>query len=360
MTRSTHEARRALRVLLVSNRYPTEIAPNSGTFVPALRQALERAGLCVELLHIDRHGGGRRAYLRAFPSIRKAVGAFDPHIVHVLWGGFLAWMTVFAIRDRPVVLTFSGTDLLGLYMTRREGPVSHASRLIAVTASRLAARRASHVILVSRSLVPALPRNVASTRYSVISSGIDTTLFRPLEKSACRRQLGWSLQRKQMLFPSSARRPEKRCFLARETLAVLGRRGHDVELHELEGVPHHNVPIWMNAADVLLLTSHHEGSARAMKEALACGRPIVSVDVGDAHEILGSLENCRISEPTSASLADRISEVWNSEGHSQQARERMQHYSWNRTASEVERVYRLCLSRAPIKRTELRSPDARP
>lgn len=360
MMRSEHEGRGALRVLLVSNRNATEIAPGSGTFVPPLRRALELAGLRVELLHIDRHRDGRRAYLGIFRLVRKAVSAFDPDIVHVLWGGFLAWVTVSAIRNRPVVVSFSGTDLLGLYITCREGPVSHASRFIAVATSRLAARRASHIVLVSRSLVPALPRNVSSTRYSVIPSGVDTALFRPLDKSACRRQLGWSLQRKQILFPSAARRPEKRFFLAQEALTVLRDRGYEAEIHTLESIPHEDIPIWMNAADVLLLTSHHEGSARAVKEALACGRPIVSVDVGDAHESMGFLENCRIAEPTPGSLADRISEVWSFPGHSQQARERMQHCSWNRTAREVEQMYRLCLSRAPIRRTVLRSRDARP
>jgi teichuronic acid biosynthesis glycosyltransferase TuaC len=48
------------------------------------------------------------------------------------------------------------------------------------------------------------------------------------------------------------------------------------ELHHLRGIEYEQVPIWLNASDVLLVTSHHEGSPTIVKEALACNLPIVS------------------------------------------------------------------------------------
>ena len=62
----------------------------------------------------------------------------------------------------------------------------------------------------------------------------------------------------------------------------------------LRGYKHNEVPILLNAIDVLLMTSHHEGSPMIIKEALACNTPIVSLDVGDVKERLMNIEGCYV------------------------------------------------------------------
>ena len=67
----------------------------------------------------------------------------------------------------------------------------------------------------------------------------------------------------------------------------------------------------INSADFLLMTSFHEGSPQVIKEAMACNIPIVSTDVGDVKEIIGSTEGCFITDFTIESVIKAVQEVFN-------------------------------------------------
>lgn len=62
----------------------------------------------------------------------------------------------------------------------------------------------------------------------------------------------------------------------------------------------------MQAVDALLMTSITEGSPQVIKEAMACGCPIVSVDVGDVKERIAGIGGCRIVERDPASIAKAV------------------------------------------------------
>ena len=149
---------------------------------------------------------------------------------------------------------------------------------------------------------------------------------------------GWSPTQKHVLFGAEPWRPEKRFALARAAMDQLGMDHDGVQLHVLDGLPHEAVPSWLNAADVVLITSIHEGSPNVVKEALACNVPVVSVDVGDVRERLEGIEGCFIAASSPDDLAAKLKQVLE-RGRRIDARDRARELSSDRVAARLRRIY---------------------
>jgi glycosyltransferase involved in cell wall biosynthesis len=260
--------------------------------------------------------------------------------VHVAYGGIMAEIVTRAVREVPVVVSFCGSDLLG---SPAEPFPRRLECRLGVVASHIAARRAAAIVVKSRNLRDALPRDAARGNVWILPSGIDMRLFAPLDRAACRARLGWAANRRHVLFPAAANRPEKRYGLAEETVAALRARGHDVDLHELRGVAHADVPAWMNAADVVLITSTHEGSPNAVKEALACEVPIVSVDVGDVADRLASIDGAYVAAANADALASAVERVLSGPGRVD-ARATLEDISLERIAAKQREIYEIAVA----------------
>ncbi len=324
-----------MRVLLVTNMYPTPTAPYSGPFVEAQVESLRAAGVDLDVLHLPRHELGRNVYLGLGKRVKQQVAASDADLVHVAYGGVMADAVTRSIRDRPVLVTFHGTDLLG---GRAEGVLNAVSLRLGVFASRRAARRAAGVIVVSRTLLEALPRSLDRSRVWVVPNGVDLSRFRPRDRIECQRALGWDPTRTHVLFPSSPSRAVKQFPLAQASVELVNGNGGDVELHALDGVSYDDVPTWLNAASAILLTSAHEASPVIVKEALACNVPVVSVDVGDVRERIADIEGCFIAASSPADLADKLSRALKRR-EPIRGRERVEDLSLERIAAGVHRIY---------------------
>jgi glycosyltransferase involved in cell wall biosynthesis len=127
----------------------------------------------------------------------------------------------------------------------------------------------------------------------VIPSGIDFELFRPIPQAEARHRLGWPQDERVVLFAGKPSMPRKRCNLAQNSVEVVNRT-LPTRFMTAWGVPHRDMPVYINACDVLVLTSIHEGSPNVVKEALACNVPVVAVNVGDVAERLAGVEGCHI------------------------------------------------------------------
>ena len=319
-----------MRVLAVTNLYPTESSPAPGTFVASQIDSLRQLGVEVELLHVDRFAGGRRVYRSLARDVLQAVNETEPDLVHVMYGGVMADVVTRKIRDRPVLVSFCGTDVLG---TGGRGVIDRVSHRYGVLASRRAG-----IVVKARNLLAALPSQISPSRVWILPNGVDLDRFRPLDRQACLQSTGWSPAQKHVLFGAEPWRPEKRFALARAAVDRLDLDGDSVQLHVLDGVPHEAVPSWLNAADVVLITSIHEGSPNVVKEALACNVPVVSVDVGDVRERLEGIEGCFIAASSPADLAAKLKQVLE-RGRRIDARDRARELSSDRVAARLCRIY---------------------
>jgi glycosyltransferase involved in cell wall biosynthesis len=292
-----------MQVLAITNIYPSAQFPSSGVFVQEQVKGLQRIGLDVRVLFIDRRRDGSLAYYRMHSTVAKSIAQFEPDVIHVMYGGVMADQVLHHHHSVPIVVTFRGSDLLGENLS---GWTRKIISRYGVWCSRRAAKAADGVVVVARHLQRALNGAVNGKQVRVIPSGIDLERFEPMDSLSCKRLLGWNPKAFHVLFASSSGDPVKRPWLARAAVAQMTDVNSPAELHYMAGIPTANVPLWINASDALLLTSAHEGSPNIVKEALACGLPVVSVDVGDVAERIQGIEGCHLSSPEPSDLAAKL------------------------------------------------------
>lgn len=260
-------AQPAMRVLVVTNFEPDASAPQRGRWVRDQVEEVRRRGVEVEVFSFP---PGSSHYIPATLRLRRLLRQRHFDLVHVHYG-LTAWCGLLA-GARPLVVTFHGTDVRHPVV----GPMS-----------RRLARRVDLVAAVSRALFtpendrPGLPHLPGS---AVLPCGPDLSRFRPMPRSEARRALGLDPAGRYLLFPASPNRPEKRADRAVEVATAA-----KAELLTGGSIDPEEMPLWINAANAVLVTSDHEGFGLVCIEALACDVPILSTPVGIAPFALAEL-----------------------------------------------------------------------
>lgn len=332
-----------MRSLIVTNLYPTEDTPHSGTFIERQVTSIREAGVEVEVLHFPRQIQGATIYRSVPAEVKRRIEGINPDVVHVMYGGVLAAQIARSKGEVPLVVSFAGSDLLGADLASlclgREGTGRRrlAMMYAGVLASRYAARLADANIVKSSIMQEALPR-AAKRKVRVIPNGVDLSTFVPMDRVESARAVGLNPETFNVLFSSGFHRPEKRPDLAQAAVDELKGMGVSAEIHPLDGISPEAVPVWLNAADVILMTSRYEGSPNVVKEALACNRPVVSVPVGDVEERIRGVTECYVVEPSSLAIAARLYELAMRRLPSS-GRAAVQHLSLEAVAAQVVSIY---------------------
>ena len=217
--------------------------------------------------------------LKAIISLQLLIRNGKFSLIHCHWG----YNMVFAFNSIiPIITTFHGSDIQGDVKTNGTNTLNGN---IMMLMSRISASLSSCNIFVSSRLTRNIPKKILNKSY-IVPMGYDSKLFKPSSKSKARFQLGLDQNMKYVLFAGNFSQPVKGYPLALETMSFLS---DSYELLKLDYNSYKDVVHYINAADVLLMTSFKEGSPVMVKEALACNLPVVSTDVGDVKEMIKSI-----------------------------------------------------------------------
>lgn len=290
-----------MKILIVGNNKPGHFAP----FVEEQARALQLQGC--EVVFFGVQGKGIMGYLRCLPTLMRAIKQHQPDLIHAHYGlsGLLANLQ----RIVPVVTTYHGSDI---------------NKPNVLRFSKIAMRLSAHNIFVSqRNVTLALSPNSLITyrlkkRYTLLPCGVN------IPKPWGELQTQWVGQLtlnqwvqeklnagvKHVLFAGAFNNAVKDPELAKAAINELASEGVEVELIELKGYNRDQVNALMYNCDALLMTSKTEGSPQVIKEAMACGCPIVSVDVGDVAERVSGVEGCYVvSSREPAAIAEALQQA---------------------------------------------------
>ena len=278
---------KTLKVLFIASGNHGAVSPVVGNQA----EALKTEGVEIELYLLK--GKGIKGYLRNVSPLRRYLQEhpYDAIHAHYSLSAFVASLA----GAKPLVVSLMGSDV------KAAGWYKFVIRLFAWLF------RWKAIIVKSNDMY----RSLGIKRAIVIPNGVNMNRFHPMDKMECQKRLGWGTdamrldpvdedkRKVHVLFPADASRPEKDYPLAEAAVQITNHKSqitNHVVMYAFENTPNEETPYWYNAADVVLMTSKWEGSPNAIKEAMACDRPIVATNVGDIAERTSGVEGCYVAQ----------------------------------------------------------------
>ena len=271
-------------------------------------------------------------------------------------------VSYFTIKGKGIKGYYSSISLLRNYLKNNSFDVIHAHYSLSAIVASLAGSKLLVVSLMGSDVKASSTLNVLIKFFSfffwktiivkskdmkaslgldkaiVIPNGVDFQKFKPINRAEALKATGWTDTGKHILFAANPDRKEKNFKLSEDAFNLLDDK--TFELHTLVDVPNEYIPNYMNAADVILLTSLWEGSPNVIKEAMACNRPIVTTDVGDVRQLLKHVDGCHIVSSKASDVAKKILDILSNKKNVE-GRERLLELGLNdvKIAGDIIRIY---------------------
>jgi glycosyltransferase involved in cell wall biosynthesis len=377
-----------LRVLTLATLFPNGARPTFGVFVERQTCALAaRDDVAVEVVApiglplwpLSRHP--HYAYLRRLPAREERNGLVVHRPRYRVWPGLgqagtarrMANALLPVLRGIRARFPFDVIDAeyfwpdgpaamrlaaeLGVpFSVKARGSDIHSWGAQAGIAEQIiaAGKAAGGMLAVSA----ALKRDMAAIglpdeKIDVHHTGVDLDLFRPIDRAVAKAALGVDGPLLISVGHLNGRKGQDIALAALADIrgATLLLAGDGPERSRLErqaaaaglagrvrflGVqPHHALPALIAAADVMVLPTVSEGLANVWVEALACGTPLVTSDVGGAREVVDRPEAGRLVPRDAVAVAAAVNAILADPPGQAAVRAAAERFSWARNAAEA-------------------------
>lgn len=286
-----------MKVLHITSNYPTVEHPVFGIFVKEQVESLRNEGVeCDVFFSNGKEGGGMKAHRASIKKVRKLLRENHYDVIHChhsisglilfLAGGTFGHRCVVSYQNDPT-REFGGMKLF---------------RLLYAAFDKVIIKNTTE--LLNKKKVVYLP------------NGTNTEFFQPMDRDECREQLGWEKDKHYILYMDSNKgtRTQKRYDRYEAVLKLLKKDIDGIVSVELSNTPREEIPTYMNACDLHLMTSDFEGSPNSVKECLCCNTPVVCTPVGNVPDMMGDIPGCYVTKGfTSEELAECVKKVLTSE-----------------------------------------------
>jgi teichuronic acid biosynthesis glycosyltransferase TuaC len=279
-----------MKVLHITTNYPTPEYPIFGIFVKEQVDSLQKLGLNCDVFYCDGQGKGFKKYITYIPKLFRKIhrGKYDIIHCHHALSAVLLYLTGIPLFCRKNIILSYQNDPINewgdkwfwrFYTKFKAFIVKNPSEYLKFP------------------------------KVNYLPNGCNQDFFRPKDKGECRKILGWEVDKIYIIWMDSNKgvRTQKRRDRFDTTLDLLrGKYGYqNIEPVIMRNVPREEMPDYLNACDLHLVSSDFEGSPNSVKECMCCNTPVVSTPVGNVKEMIGDIPGCVVTnEFTPEALAE--------------------------------------------------------
>jgi teichuronic acid biosynthesis glycosyltransferase TuaC len=269
---------------------------NVSSFIASQGKSLEDNGVNLDYFII--HGKGLKGYLGNISRLRKVLKSKKYDVIHSHYS-YSAWVSVLTLTRTPQIVSFMGSDIYGVIKEPGSPQLKGSFNDIIFKLVQLFVNK---IIVKSNRLGDYV---FLKKKMHVVPNGVDFKKFKPIDKNYARKKIRLNSSKKQILFLGDKNNTNKNFSLLDQAIGNL-----DLSIYQL--LPYNYpikkelIPLYINAADVVIMSSFSEGSPNVVKETMACNVPVVSVDVGDVKEVIARTKGCYLSKYEPKDLAEKI------------------------------------------------------
>lgn len=313
-----------MKILHITTNYPTPEYPIFGIFVKEQVESLQKIGVDCDVFYCDGKNKGFKQYLTYLPKLwwKSLFGGYDVlHCHHAL---------------SAVLLTMTGVSLFKkCVLSYQNDPTNEWGDKMFKVFDHLKFKR-----FIIKNPSPYLENK----KFVYLPNGCNQDFFVPMDMKECREKLGWDMDKQYVIYMDSNKgvRTQKRKDRFDDVIKLLNEKyGWKAEGVVMRNVERHLVPLYLNAANLHLISSDFEGSPNSVKECMCCNTPVVSTPVGNVEEMIGDIPGAYVTEGFSVNdLAEACDKVLRSK-QSFEGRELFlaKGYGMATVAEKIKKIY---------------------